>query len=70
MSQVDLRLAKEIEKILLKPRAPFKSPGEFSMFLASELENIIEAREEVAYRLAVAELSPNVKKNDKTLVTT
>lgn len=53
--KVDARLAKTIEKILLEPRPTFGSAAEFSLYLAAKVEPTIEAREEVAYRMGVAE---------------
>lgn len=54
MAKVDTRLAREIEKVLVEPRPAFKSPGEFSLYLASEIEFVVRAREEVAYRMGEA----------------
>lgn len=61
MLTVDKRLVKEIETALLRPRPVFQSPAEFSIFLASEIEYLIKAREEVAYRMGEA----GVKKTEQ-----
>lgn len=54
MPHLDTRLAREIEKVLLRPRPAFGSPAEFARHLATEIEPIIRAREEVAYRMGEA----------------
>lgn len=61
MAKIDTRLAREIERVLSLPRPAFGSPTEFSLYLASELETVVRAREEVAYRMGEASAEARAK---------